>query len=181
MENDQTAKSNQTPKESSSKKSIYIISAILLISILSASIYIWQQRKITNLNVKITDLNKQISGADKESTTNTTSVTKSEVLSTDEQVLAAVKAYCNANVDQTTKQPLVLTVGKAGPNQKQVLYSSDKLFAYVNAICNKDGSTEGSGSAYYLKKVNETWIFLYRGQESSPEYSAQFNIPSVFN
>lgn len=177
----QTEENSQKLKKSGIKKLTYIILNILLIGILGTSVYVWQQGKITNLNDKITELNKQVSSLGETSTNNTDDKATSEVTSADQQVLAAVKAYCNANVDQTTKQPLMLTIGKAGPNQKQVLYSSDKLFAYVNAICNKDGSTEGSGSAYYLKKVNETWIFLYRGQESSPEYSAQFNIPSVFN
>ncbi len=99
----------------------------------------------------------------------------------DEQVLAALKAYCNANVDPTTKQPFVLTVGRSGKDQKEVLYSSDKIFASVNAVCSSDGTTGGSGSAYYFKKVNDTWVFLYNGQMESAKYKEQFNIPSDFN
>lgn len=108
-------------------------------------------------------------------------VTKSKAASSDEQVIATVKAWCSANVDPATKKPFVLTVGKAGEAQKQVLYSADKNFAYVNAVCTTNGTTEGSGSAYYLKKVNDTWVYLYRGQMASPEYTEQFGIPSDFN
>lgn len=99
----------------------------------------------------------------------------------DEQVLAALKAYCNANVDPTTRQPFVLTVGKSGKNQKQVLYSSDKKFASVNAVCSSDGTTDGSGSAYYFKNVNGSWVFLYNGQMENTKYKEQFDIPSDFN
>lgn len=119
--------------------------------------------------------------AEEETTNDNDSDDPAPAPTSDEQVIAAVKAYCNASVDPATKQPLVLTVGTAGASQKQVLYSADKNFAYVNAVCSKDGTTEGSGSAYYLKKVNDTWVFLYRGQMVSQEYTEQFDIPSEFN
>lgn len=90
------------------------------------------------------------------STENTAQATNATDQTLDQQVLAALKAYCNANVDPATKQPFILTVGKSGKNQKEVLYSSDKKFASVNAVCSTDGTTEGSGSAYYFKYVNDS-------------------------
>lgn len=120
-------------------------------------------------------------GSAKKETSNSTSTDKADATpaaTTDEQVIAAVKAYCNASIDPTTKKPLVLKVGTAGASQKQVLYSSDKNFAYVNAVCSTDGTTEGSGSAYYLKKIDGSWVFIYRGQMPSEEYTAKFNIPA---
>jgi outer membrane murein-binding lipoprotein Lpp len=157
---------------------------IIFILVAGGGVYHWQHSKVTKLNSQVNGLNKQVASLNQHSAksvqaTNNTNIQPS--LSSDEQVIAAVKNYCNATVDPETKQPSVLKLGTAGQSQKQVLYSSDKTFAYVNAVCSKDGATDGSGSAYYLKKVNSTWIFLYRGQMTSPEDTELFNIPSEFN
>lgn len=98
----------------------------------------------------------------------------------DDLVLAAVRNYCSANVDPVTKKSLILKVTTTGAAKKQVLYSADKTYAYVTAACNKDGSAAGS-IGYYLKKVNDGWVFLYRGAAASPEYTKQFNVPATFN
>lgn len=177
------------PPKHSRKNLLVTLLFILLLAAFGVGVYFWQHQKVNDLNAKVTSLNTKVTSLDKQlaSSSNkanakeTTNSMQSTSSSTDEQVITAVKNYCNANVDSTTKQSLVLTVGKAGPSQKQVLYSSDKNFAYVNAVCSKDGTTEGSGSAYYLKKVNNSWIFLYRGQMTDPEATVQFNIPNDFN
>ena len=177
------------PPKHSKKRPLILLFAILLLLAVGAGVYLWQHQKVNDLNAKVTSLNTKVTNLDKELTnsskkanakdpSNSTQLISS---STDERVTTAVKNYCNATVDSGTKQPLVLTVGKAGPSQKQVLYSSDENFAYVNAVCSKDGTTEGSGSAYYLKKVNDTWVLLYRGQMTDPVATALFNIPSNFN
>lgn len=165
-----------------------ILSLLVGALIAGGGAYYWQQSKVTNLDATvstlsndITKLRQQLSQSEQANNNSSKDNSTTPTPSSDEQVIAAVKNYCNANVDPTTKQPLVLKVGTAGPSQKSVLYSADKYFAYVNAVCNKDGVTEGNSSAYYLKKVNNTWLFLYRGQESSPQYTAQFDIPSDFN
>lgn len=189
MENDiQTKLVTETPKAAKTNKMGLVLSLLIVALVASGGVYYWQHNKVKNLDAKVSSLNsdvaklkQQLSQSEQTSKKPTQNAETTPALSSDEQVIVAVKTYCNANVDQTTKQPLVLNVGKAGPSQKQVLYSSDKNFAYVNAACNKDGTIEGSSAAYYLKKVNGTWLFLYRGQMSSPEYTEQFNISSDFN
>jgi flagellar basal body-associated protein FliL len=176
-----------SPKRS--KKGLLVtLLVILLLAGVGGGVYYWQHQKVSDLEATVTRLNTEVAGLNGQLKTSKTTAAKDSsasskavVLSTDEQVLAAVKNYCNANVDPATKQALVLKVGTAGDSQKQVLYSADKNFAYVNAVCSKDGTTDGSGSAYYLKKVNDTWVFLYRGQMASPEYTTQYNIPADFN
>lgn len=155
-----------------------ILAVVVLVAIGFVGWKVWDNNKSSdskkNTSTATTDSTKK-------STTNTTSTDKSDVTpvaTSDEQVLAAVKAYCNAMVDPSTKKPMVLKIGTAGVSQKQVLYSSDKNFAYVNAVCSADGTTEGSGSAYYLKKMGGSWVFIYRGQMPSEEYTAKFNIPA---
>ncbi len=178
-------------KRSSKGLLIAALSVVLLVAAVGAGVYYWQHQKVADLETSTKSLNTKVAALDKQlaaalsaqvtAGTDTSSGASPIVLSTDDQVITAVKNYCNANVDASTKKPLVLTVGTAGPAQKRVLYSSDKLFAYVNAVCSNDGTTEGSGAAYYLKKVNDTWVFLYRGQMASPDYTVQFNIPATFN
>jgi len=182
----------ETEKPKTKAKLFGLATGVLaLVLVVSGGVYFWQHDKVTksnsqsnSLSNEIADLKQQLSKAEQASKdTKTTDVadTVPAVSSSDDQVLAAVKAYCNANVDPATKKPLVLKVGTAGQNQKQVLYSADKNFAYVNAVCSQDGTTDGSGAAYYLKHVNDSWVFLYRGQMSSPEYTKQFDIPAEFN
>ncbi len=189
MENDiRTNPLTKTPKAAKTNKMGLTLSLLVVSLAVGGGVYYWQHNKVVDLNSDVSSLNSEVARLkqlpSKIEQTSQKPPQKSEAppaLSADEQVLAAVKTYCNANVDPTTKQPFILKVGTAGSSQKQVLYSSDQNFAYVNAVCNQDGVTEGSGAAYYLKKVNSTWLFLYRGQMSSPEYSKQFNIPSDFN
>lgn len=193
LDNQNQKPEGQNASERSKKVLIAVLIALLLIAI-AAGIYVWQHQKVkirdlqgnvTSLSTKVDSLNKQITATATTDTSkkDTTSPvqTAPATVSSDDQVIAVVKNYCNANVDPDTKKPLVVNIGKAGADQKKVLYSADKNFAYVNAICSKDGTTENSGSAYYLKKVNDTWVFLYRGQMANPDYTAQFNIPRDFN
>lgn len=189
MENNNQAEPiTKLSKATKTNKLALILLILILAFVAVGATYYWQRSKVTELNTQVTSLNRnavklkqqliQIEQTNKNTNESTNSA---PVIGSDEQVIAAVKTYCSANVDSMTKQPLVLKVGTAGASQKQVLYSSDNNFAYVNAACNIDGTIEGNAAAYYFKKVNNTWIFLYRGQMSSPEYTKQFNIPSDFN
>jgi len=157
----------------------FALLAVVVVLVGLAGWKVWDNQQNKEKSPKSPSASTSSAQVTAQDSTNTT--TSTTTITTDEQVIAALKAYCNANVDPVTTKALVLTVGKAGASQKQVLYSSDKNFAYVNAVCSTDGTTEGSGSAYYFKLVNDTWVFLYRGQESSEEYTKQFNIPSEFN
>lgn len=172
------------PQKSKKKKVALFSFLVALVLAAFGGLYYWQNSINQDLQSQL-DASKaeiiKIQQSSPEVVSEMPKNTPTEAPTTDEQVLAAVKAYCNAAVDPATKQALVLKVGTAGENQRKVLYSSDKNFAYVNAVCSKDGTTEGSGSAYYLKKVNDTWIVLYRGQMTSPQMTTQFNIPSEFN
>lgn len=174
-----------------SKAPVVILIVLLLLALAAgAGVYYWQHQKVQDLNSSVTSLNGQVSSlnsqlaaASSASKSNTATQTTTPTLTTDEQVIAALTNYCNANVDATSKQPLVLTVGKAGTAQKQVLYSSDKLFAYVNAACTKSAAeATGSYTAFYLKKVNGSWVYLFRSQETpSAELKAQYNLPAEYN
>jgi len=168
-------------------KIVLLVVFVLLVVAAAGSVYYWQHGQVTQAQANYktvsdgnTTLRLQLTHLQLAGQTTATSPTAAAAPTTDELVLAAVKNYCNANVDPTTKKALVLKVGKAGTSQKPVLYSTDKNFAYVNAVCSKDGATDGSGAAYYLKKVNDSWVFLYRGQAARPEYTAQYNIPADF-
>jgi hypothetical protein len=180
---DQNTNLSQPPQtHRKGKKIILAFGIALLILAAFGGLYYWQNSKNQDLQSQLNASKAEITKL-QQSTTQPVSETPAAAPKTptnDEQILAAVKSYCNATVDPDTKQALVLKVGTAGASQKQVLYSSDKNFAYVNAVCSKDGTTDGSGSAYYLKKANDTWLVLYRGQMTSPEMTAQFNIPSDF-
>ncbi|GEM_PF-2989653 len=168
-------------------KVVLLVLFALIVLAAAGGVYHWQHSQVTQAlaNYKTvsdgnTTLRLQLTHLLAANQTAAPSPTVAAAPTTDELVLAAVKNYCNANVDPTTKKALVLKVGKAGTSQKQVLYSADKNFAYVNAICSKDGAAGGSSAAYYLKKANDSWVFLYRGQAASPEYTTLYNIPADF-
>ncbi len=179
------------PAKKKSKAPVVIPVILLLLALAAgAGVYYWQHQKVQDLNSNVTSLssqvsslNSQLAAASSASKTSTAAQATTPTLTADEQVVAAATNYCNANVDATSKQPLVLTVGKAGAAQKQVLYSSDKLFAYVNAACTKSAAdAAGSYTAFYLKKVNGSWVYLFRSQDTpSAELKAQYNLPTEFN
>lgn len=180
-----------TPAKKKSKTPVVVLIILLLLALAAgAGVYYWQHQKVqelssdvTSLNGQVSSLNSQLAAASSASKSNTATQATTPTLTADEQVIAAATNYCNANVDAASKQPLVLTVGKAGTAQKQVLYSSDKLFAYVNAACTKSAAdAAGNYTAFYLKKVNGSWVYLFRAQaEPTAELKAQYNLPAEYN
>jgi hypothetical protein len=166
------------------KKVMWVIVLLVFLAAAGGGVYYMRQQQMKSadeaadmtsknhdLSARVNFLNKQILAEQ----------AKNPAQPADAQVLAAVKNFCNAGVDSKTKKPLVMTVIPAGPAKKQVLYSTDKNYATVNAVCSKDGKSATGGSTYYLKKVNMSWVLLYDSQAAVPENTAKFNIPSQFN
>lgn len=179
-----------TPKKSGGKKSLAVLLVLLLVVAAAGGVYYWQSKKtkeataqVQKLNAQITELNKQLADAKAaESKSTTEADTKST--STDDLVLAAAEAYCEAGVDPTTKKALVFTAGTTGTSQKKVVYSVDKVFARVNAGCSNSSEVtaeSGSGSLYTLKFVNNDWVVVYKGQMASEEATKLYDIPTTFN
>jgi uncharacterized protein HemX len=192
MENSSSSKTNSSMPSQKRSHGIVLNLAMCLVVVIAAiaGVYFWQHQKVTNAETQNKalsallmatrtqnqELQMQVTDAKKDAAAKTDDT---KPMTADELVTAAVKNYCNAMVD-AKKQPLVLTMGTS--KGKAVLYSADKNFAYVNAACvGKGESTDGESQAYYLKKVNDTWIVLYRGQAASDTYTTLFNIPTTFN
>ena len=97
-----------------------------------------------------------------------------KAVSDDEQVIAAAKAYCEAEVDDKGNS-YVFTLGTTGPKSVKVAYPPGKQFATVNSGCAPKGGH--SAAAYVLKKVNNQWLVLYRSQMEDPEMTKKYGIP----
>src|SRR5690606_12002251 len=104
-------------------------------------VYFWQEQRVNEANQRNQQLTNQVASLQEQ--VNKLEATEQgleqEVADeaappTDDQVVNAAKAYCQASVDPANRQAHVFTlVDSAGG--KRVLYSADKDFATVTATC----------------------------------------------
>ncbi len=146
---------------------IMTIVSILLLAGAGGLAYIWQQ-DVSRLSSENTTLKSQLQQA---------TATKGD----DDLIKVAAENYCEAQVgiDIDARE---FTLSKAGQAQKDILYSTDKQFAYVNVICDSTATDEAtSGIAYYLKKVNSNWVVVDQSQqEPTAAVKALYSLPDLF-
>lgn len=166
MNEEQSQQPVQEPKRNSKPLVITLI-VIALIAITGYTVYAVQQNKVNDLNSQVKELKKEASSLKsevaelKEDTAQpvATSTTPAAV-SEDSAILAAAKADAEANVN--SKNVTVKIATKSGNN-----------FARVSVSLNP------TGYAAVLKKVNNTWVVVVKGQESpSKEDGATYGLPS---
>jgi hypothetical protein len=169
------------------KKLGLVLLVLALMAVTGYGVYYWQHQQVDKLakqtqgltayvavlNAKVDSLN-----AEKAKTTKAVVVTAP---TTDEQVIGAVKAYCQAQVDPTTKKALVFTATLSQPSKKAILYSTDKNFASMTANCGATATTPDSNKVYYLKLSGASWVVLYGGTMANPDMVKLYNIPATFN
>lgn len=97
----------------------------------------------------------------------------------DSAVRQVAESYCQ-NQKGSSGNPYSFVMGTTGPDGKQILYSSDKLFASINVHC-APASEAGGGIGYILKKINGKWTVVSTGTQPSAEDAKKYDIPTVFN
>lgn len=175
------------------KKAWMIIAIIALVALIGLGVYGYT--KIKDLNKKISDQQAQIDELNNKKKTledaaaaaakaatdaAAKAVTNATAGSDEDQVIAAAKNRCEAEVDPSTGKARVFALGTIGSSGKKVAYASNKTFAEVNAGCTNTAGQEGSGSAYILKKVNGSWVVVTVGQGEDPAMTKLYGIPSNF-
>lgn len=168
---------NFMPPAQKSSKIWIVFTIILAIALIAVSVfgyYKWQQyRTLTgNLGAQINALQNQVASLDKQlaaaklnqkTSTNTTSTTDEQQIKT--AVINYTEGYVGAKNGQTF-QIEDITINKSNPN-----------FATVGVGDVVNGQRT-SGYAVILKKVNNTWIVIYTGQNLDPEIAKRFGIPA---
>ena len=121
------------------------------------------------LAYRVWDTDKQLSSKNDEIATQQEQITSlnSQVsslkLSDDDAIIAAAKAYSNA--DGSTSEGVTYTIKKRVGD-----------FASVSIVATStDGMAEGYGLT--LKKVGSVWVPLMAGQDVDPELVQQYSIP----
>ncbi len=177
-------------KSRKSRGGLKVFMLILLVLVLLGGVgygtFYWQHQHVDRLiaqrgelNKEIADLNAHMAEMEAENAKLTKEVPTT--LTTDEQVIAAVKAYCEAGVDPTTAKSLVYIQGTMGPSKKKILYSTDKKYAEVNAGCAATATTADGGKNYILKYSDNTWVVIDSGTQANATTTKLYNIPVTFN
>ncbi|MEI7683169.1 MAG: hypothetical protein WCJ24_02625 [Candidatus Saccharibacteria bacterium] len=175
------------PKRSGKgKKFGLFLLVIALIAATGYGVYYWQHqqvdklaKQVQGLTAYVTELNTQIdtlnANAEK---AKTAAVAATVAPTTDQQVITAVQDYCQAQVDPTTAKALVFVQPTA---TKKVLYSTDKKFTTVSAVCGTTAATKDPAKTYYAKLSDKTWIVMYAGTTADATATKLYNIPTTFN
>lgn len=167
------------------KKVLLILLVVALIAAVGGGVYYWQNRQVKEANARNQELTNQV--AQLQEQVNKLEGTEQELeqevadetaVTTDDEVIAAAKAYCQASVDPANQQAHVFTVVNSA-GDKKVLYSADKGFATVNATC---GTTAAPGATqtYYVKDSGGVWTIIHAGTLTQA-VTTQYNIPTTFN
>lgn len=168
-----------------SKVVLLIVLILALIGATGYGVYYWQHKEVKKANARIQELNNEVTSLQDQvnSLEATDQALEKEVEteatpSTDTLITDAVKAYCQTTIDPASKQAHVFTLVNSAGN-KQVLFSTDKTFATVNATC---GTTAAPGATqtYYVKQSGGEWVVVHAGA-LTPAVTNTFNIPTAFN
>lgn len=158
------------------KKLLVILLILVLIGGVGYGVYYWQQQQVDKLTKQNAALTAELATT-KADAAKAESEEEPVQLTADEQVIAVVKARCEASLDETTKKPLVYIQGTT--KDKKVTYSTDKTFAYVNSSCGMSATdTSATARATYLKSVNGNWVFLYSGQSADATLNKLYGVPA---
>lgn len=173
------AQVGKVKKGGKGKKFVWFLVTLLLAAGAAYGAYAYQQQQIDKKQAANAALTKQLAAANAENETLKADAEKAaDAPTTDEEVLAAVKAYCQAAVDPTTKKALVYT---APTGEKKVLYSvSDKNFATVTAVCGTTADSKDPAKTYYVKLSGETWTVLYGATTADATLTKTYAIPADF-
>jgi len=164
------------------KTFLMILLVLVLLGGVGYGVYYWQQQNVDKLAKENKALTAQVADTNAKVAELETGAGEEEVVTptADEQVITVVTNHCIAGVDDATKQALVYAQGTAGTENKKVLYSTDKRFAYVNSSCSATAATAtGAARATYLKLVGDEWVFLYSGQATDPISTKLYAIPAL--
>lgn len=176
---------NQPKKGGPLKVILTVLLGIVLVVAAAGGVYYWQQQKvkqqanqIQNLNGQINTLQGQVNdleAAAKKAAATTT-------VSTDDLVIAAAKASCQAAVDPSTYKALIYTQGTVGTTNKKVTYASDKTYALTTANCGQTANQANSTKSYYLKLSGSNWVVIYAGTTAPDSTTVKnYAIPTTFN
>ena len=176
-------------KKSGGHKGLKVLLIVVLILGLFGAVgygtFYWQHQHVDRLIAQRGELQKQIADQQAHMTemeAENAKLTKEVAVTptTDELVITATTDYCQAAVDPTTAKALVYTQGTSGTAKKKVLYSADKKFATVTAVCAPTANAKDPSKTYYLKYSGKDWVVLYAGTAADATATKLYNIPTKF-
>lgn len=164
------------------KKFLLFVLILALLGGVGYGVYYWQHQQVDKLAKENAALSVQVAANQAKVNELEAEAKKVAVVPTsDEQIIAATTAYCQAQIDPATKKALVYTQGTSGTDKKKVLYSADKNFAFVNAACTSATTDkEADFQGYYLKLVGTDWVVLYAGKTADATKTSLYAIPTDF-
>jgi hypothetical protein len=181
--------SAKPPKQKSrrgGKVFLMLLSVIVLAGAVGYGVFYWQHQHVDRLISQRSNLNAQISDLQGQVTTLTTknvelTKTTATAPSTDQLVITAVTDYCQAAVDPATSKALIYTQQTSGTAKKNVLYSTDKKYATVTAVCAPTANATTPSKVYYLKYSGKSWVVLYAATSPDATNTKLYAIPTEFN
>lgn len=166
---------------------LLILLALVVLGGTTYGVYYWQHREVKKANARISELNNevtqlqgQVDTLEADAQNLEKEVTAETAVNTDDAVVAAAQASCQATLDPATNQALVFTVGTIGTAKKKVVYSADKNFASLTATCGT-AAAPGASQTYYIKNVNGAWVVVYKGTTADAATIKLYGIPTAFN